>query len=53
MTLTKLFVLMKNATRHECNDETKKSSCDLKKQIKIERNSEKIEKNSRKDDQQD
>ena len=30
--LTKLFVLMKNATRHECDDEAKKSSCDSKKQ---------------------
>ena len=33
MTLTKLFVLMKNATRHECEDETKKPSCDSEKQI--------------------
>ena len=32
-TLTKLFILMKNATRHECEIETKKSSCDSKKQI--------------------
>ena len=31
-TLTKFFILMKNATRHECDDKTKKSSCDLKKQ---------------------
>ena len=31
-TLTKLFVLIKNATRHECDDETKKSSCDWEKQ---------------------
>ena len=32
-TLIKLFVLMKNATHYECNNETKKSSCDTKKQI--------------------
>ena len=31
-TLIKLFVLMKNATRHECENETKKSNCDSKKQ---------------------
>ena len=31
-TLTKLFVLMKNATHHECDDEAKKSSCDWEKQ---------------------
>ena len=32
-TLTKLFILMKNATRYKCNDKTKKSSCDSEKQI--------------------
>ena len=32
-TLTKLFVLIKNATRHECENETKKSNCNSKKQI--------------------
>ena len=31
-TLTKLFVLMKNAMRHECENETKRSNCDSKKQ---------------------
>ena len=31
-TLIKLFVLMKDATRHEYENETKKSSCDSKKQ---------------------
>ena len=38
MILTKLFVLMKNATRHECNDKMKKSSCNSKKQtIKLKK----------------
>ena len=32
MILTKLFALMKNATRHECDDEVKKSSCNSEKQ---------------------
>ena len=32
ITLTKLFVLMKNATRYKCKNKTKKSSCDSKKQ---------------------
>ena len=33
MTLTKLFVLIKNATRYECENEAKESSDDWKKQI--------------------
>ena len=33
MILMKLFVLMKNATRHECDNKTKRLSCDSKKQI--------------------
>ena len=32
MTLIKLFILIKNATRHECDDKAKKSNCNLKKQ---------------------
>ena len=31
-TLTKLFILIKNVTRHECDDKTKKSNYDSEKQ---------------------
>ena len=45
---------MKNATRHECNDETKKLSYDSKKQTtRLKKIIKKFKKNSKKDDQHD
>ena len=50
----KLFILIKNATRHKCENKSKKLNYDLKKQTtRLKKIIKKFKKNNKKDDQHD